>query len=163
MSGFFSRAKMDSAWTDRKVRCLIDIWADEEIQALLESARRNKHVFERIAKEMSKAGYNKTAEQCRDKIKKLKIKYRKIKDVQQTSGAGRQDWPFFDDMDAVLGTRHATEPPITIDTTTVQKDDTPDKPEVDGKEEETRRDQSVDKPSHRTLHPRRRKQRTRVH
>ena len=25
--------------------------------------------------------------------KKLKLKYKKIKDAQQTSGAGRQDWP----------------------------------------------------------------------
>ena len=47
---------------------------------------------------MSKAGYNKTAEQCREQLK-----------------AEREDWPYFDDMDAVLGTRHATEPPITID------------------------------------------------
>ena len=78
---------MDSAWTDREVHCLIDIWADEEIQTLLESAKRNKPIFERIAKEMSKAGYNKTAEQCREKIKKLKLKYKKIKDAQQTSGA----------------------------------------------------------------------------
>ena len=85
---------MDSAWTDREVHCLIDIWADEEIQTLLESAKRNKPIFERIAKEMSKAGYNKTAEQCREKIKKLKLKYKKIKDAQQTSGAGRQDWPY---------------------------------------------------------------------
>jgi len=34
----------------------------EEIQTLLESAKRNKPIFERIAKEMNKAGYNKTAE-----------------------------------------------------------------------------------------------------
>ena len=53
---------------------------------------------------MSKAGYNKTAEQCREKIKKLKLKYKKIKDAQQTSEVGRQDWPYFDDMDAVFGT-----------------------------------------------------------
>ena len=32
---------------------------------------------------MSKAGYNKTAEQCREKIKKLKLKHKKIKDAQQ--------------------------------------------------------------------------------
>lgn len=61
---------MDSAWTDRKVHCCIDIWADEEIQALLESSKQNKPVFERIAKEMSNAGYNETAEQCREKIKR---------------------------------------------------------------------------------------------
>ena len=60
----------------------------EEIQTLLESAKRNKPIFERIAKEMNKAGYNKTAEQCTEKIKKLKLKYKKIKDAQQTSGAG---------------------------------------------------------------------------
>ena len=54
---------------------------------------------------MSKAGYNKTGEQCKKKIKTLRLIY-KIKDAQQTSGPGRQDWPYFDDMDAVLGTRH---------------------------------------------------------
>ena len=32
---------------------------------------------------MSKAGYNKTAEQSREKGKKLKLKYKKIKDAQQ--------------------------------------------------------------------------------
>ena len=30
---------MDNAWTDRDVHYLIDIWADEEIQTLLESAK----------------------------------------------------------------------------------------------------------------------------
>ena len=61
---------MDSGWTDREVRYLNSIWADEKIQALQESAKRNKPVYERIAKEMGKAGFKKTAEQCRDKIKK---------------------------------------------------------------------------------------------
>ena len=47
---------MDSGWTDREVHHLISIWADEEIQALLESAKRNKAIHERIAKEIGKAG-----------------------------------------------------------------------------------------------------------
>ena len=38
---FFSKGTIDSAWTDGEVHCLIDIWADEEIQTLLESAKRN--------------------------------------------------------------------------------------------------------------------------
>ena len=54
---------MDSRWTDCEVRYLISIWADEEIQVLLESAKRNKSIYERIAKEMGKAGFKKTAEQ----------------------------------------------------------------------------------------------------
>ena len=38
---FFSKGTIDSVWTDREVYCLIDFWADEEIQTLLESAKRN--------------------------------------------------------------------------------------------------------------------------
>ena len=41
---FFSKGKIDSAWKDREVDCLIDIWADKEIHTLLESAKRN-HLF----------------------------------------------------------------------------------------------------------------------
>ena len=66
-----------------------------------------------LPKKWGKAGFKKTAEQCRDRIKKLKNNYKKKRDAQQTSGAGRHDWPFFGTMNAVLGTRHATEPPIT--------------------------------------------------
>ena len=31
MNDFFSKGSKDSMWTDSKVHCLIDIWADEEI------------------------------------------------------------------------------------------------------------------------------------
>ena len=78
-----STAKMDSGWTDSEVRYLISIWADEEIQALLESAKRNKSIYERIAKGMGKAGFQKTAEQHRDKIKKLKSKCKKIRNARR--------------------------------------------------------------------------------
>ena len=44
------------------------------------------------------------------------------------------DWPYFDDMDAVLGTQHATEPPITIDTTVEHLHNAPAEPEDDGEE-----------------------------
>lgn len=53
----FSKAKMGSRWTGRKVHNLISIWADERIQALLELAKGNKAIFGRIAEEMGKAGY----------------------------------------------------------------------------------------------------------
>ena len=78
--------------------------------------------------------------------KKLKLKYKKIKDAQQTSGAGRQDWPYFDDMDAVFGTWHATEPPITIDTTVECLDNAPGEPEDNDGKEETK-DQSLESSS----------------
>ena len=49
MNDSFSKGMIDSVWTDREVHCLIDIWTDEEIQTLLESAKRNKTIFGRIA------------------------------------------------------------------------------------------------------------------
>lgn len=58
----------------------------------------------------------------------MKLKWNKIKDVQRTSGAGRQDWALLDEMDVVFGTRHATEPTITIDNSMEHQDDTPNKP-----------------------------------
>ena len=80
-----------------------------------------------------------------DKIYKAQIKYKKIKDEQHTPGTERQDWRIFDKMDAVLGTRYATEPPITIDTSIEHQDDTPKEPAAN--------DQATDKPelSHSSL------------
>ena len=45
------------------------------------------------------------------------------------------DWPYFDDMDAVLGSRHATEPPFTIDTTVEHLHNAPAEPEDNDGEE----------------------------
>ena len=53
---------------------------------------------------------------------------------------------YFEDMDAVLGTRHATEPPITIDTTVERLDNAPAEPEDNDGEEETK-DQSLESSS----------------
>ena len=48
-------------------------------------------------------------------MKKLKKEYRKIKDKQQGTGQGREEWPFFEVMDAVLGHKPATSPGVIID------------------------------------------------
>ena len=58
---------MDSGWTDREVHHLISIWADEEIQALLELAKRNKAIHE--SQRNGEGWVKKTAEQCREKIR----------------------------------------------------------------------------------------------
>ena len=74
---------------------------------------RNQKVFEKVARELNGAGYERTYQQCRDKIKKLKGEYKKIKDKHGKTGEDRSNW---DAMDSILGTRPATKPPIVIDT-----------------------------------------------
>ena len=66
------------------------------IQAQLEGCKRNQEVFSKISAEMSKVGHERTAQQCREKIKKLKVEYRKIKDKRNKTGEDRfPEWDFF--------------------------------------------------------------------
>ena len=77
---------------------------------------QNKEVYERIARGMSGSGHTKTAEQCREKAKKLKTTYGKTKDKHNKTGWGRKKWLFLDTMDAVLADKPSTQPPVLIDT-----------------------------------------------
>ena len=115
-------------WTDEETLKLVEIWGDDAIQAMLEGSRRNKDVFKKIAREMEAAGYSKTAEQCQGKIKKLKYEYKKIKDKHSQTGEGRKDWKFLEPMDAVLGHKPATRPPIVVESGGVREGS--EKPEV---------------------------------
>ena len=95
---------------------LIDIWARAEVQAQLEGCHRNRDVYEKMAQELREEGCNRTYDQCREKLKKLKGDYRKIKDKQHKTGEGRKEWEYFEAIDSVLGHKPATNPPVVIDT-----------------------------------------------
>lgn len=108
---------MAVGWTDAEVFKLIELWKEEGIQEQLEGATRNKHVYVKLASDMTKAGFSKNGEQCRNKVKKLRQEYKKIKDNNGLTGRGRRKWRFYDAMDEILGNRPATRPPVVIDTT----------------------------------------------
>ena len=107
---------MASVWTDEECHKLLDLWGEEGIQAQLEGCTRNKHIYEKIAKSMEESGYSKTAVQCRDKIKKLKKDYKKVKDKNRPTGTGTTVWKFYDAVNDILGNKPATRPPVVIDT-----------------------------------------------
>ena len=74
------------------------------------------------------------------KLKKLKGEYKKEKDRHEDTGEGRTTWEYFDAMDAILGHRPSTRPPIVIDsldTDTVlsTQSSTQDKEEAEAVEE----------------------------
>ena len=51
-----------------------------------------------------------------NKNKNLTAKYRKVKDALKKSGSGGENtFPYFDELDNILGTRAATEPPRVMD------------------------------------------------
>ena len=113
-----------------KVFKLIEVWSEEEIQEQLEGLKRNKHIYEKLSSKLRKDGYNKTGEQCRSKVKKLRPDYKKIKDNNGLTGRGRGKWRFYmyEALDDILGNRPATRPPVIVDTT---KDLPPTSPPTD--------------------------------
>ena len=86
---------MAATWSDGETFKLVELWGDEEIQALLEGCARNKHLYDKIAARMVEAGYERNGVQCRDKIKKLKGEFKKIKDNNNETGRKRKVWKFY--------------------------------------------------------------------
>ena len=61
-------------------------------------------------------GKKEDCDQYRAKIKKLKLEYHKAKDKNGKTERGRAMWRYFEALDAILGNKPATKPPIVIDT-----------------------------------------------
>ena len=99
-------------WSEEEVTALISIWGEEEIQAQLDGATRNIKVYEKIAAKLSSLENcrERTAVQCREKIKKLKSDYRRAKDSNNRSGMGRTICHFYSQLDAILGCRPSSAP-----------------------------------------------------
>ena len=85
-----SQTRRDN-WDDGDVRLLIDIWADDRVQADLEGTGRNITIYRRIAERLNRAvaaeavegvrgRTDRTAESCRTKIKGLQQSYKKVID-----------------------------------------------------------------------------------
>lgn len=96
------RHERGSNWTDPEIVELLQLWSDESVQIELESSLRNQRVFDRIANILREKGIYRTGDQCREKIKKMKLEYRRIKDNHKM-----RSWKFYDVMDRVLANRPA--------------------------------------------------------
>ena len=70
------------------MQALLAIWADASIQRQLLGAVRNTTVFNRIADELARKGYQRDSKQCREKLKQLKRKYKEVVDGLHRSGGG---------------------------------------------------------------------------
>ncbi|KAG5283680.1 hypothetical protein AALO_G00044760 [Alosa alosa] len=97
--------KVGDKWTHIEVQSLLSIYAEEEIQREFGMLRRNEKVYQKIAERLAEMGFHHTSKHCRDKIKKMKQDYRRIKELESTGvdpckRLGRPRW--FDALDAIL-------------------------------------------------------------
>ena len=79
------------------------------IQEELDEAGRNKVVYEKIAKRLKEARYDKDWIQYRAKVNKLKTLYIKVKDNNDQSMRARKACQYFEQLDTILGSRPATQ------------------------------------------------------
>ncbi|XP_028296927.1 uncharacterized protein LOC114458725 [Gouania willdenowi] len=106
------KAEMDSKhlkqqWSEAETQCFVVLWSNEEVQEKLNSATRNKPIFEGLQREMAAAGYTRTVDQLLNKLKKLKKDFRDQKRELGCSGSGRVVSPHLEMLNAVLGDRPA--------------------------------------------------------
>lgn len=92
-------------WTDEDVQVLLNIYAEENIQKEFESSARNAKVYQKISARLGEVGIRHSPQRCREKIKKMKQDYKKIKDYNRLNGANRRSGKWFERLDAILGQR----------------------------------------------------------
>ena len=106
-----------AAWSDTEVKTLIALWADRNVQEQIQGSVRNNHIYKKMSKDMKEKRFSRDAEQCKAKIKNLKTEYRQVKDNNNKTGRGRKTFKYYDELDAVLGHRPASRPPVVLDAT----------------------------------------------
>ena len=73
------RGRMAAGWSEAETRALIAVWGEADVQGQLDSVKRNKGIYQRIAAELSTQGWTKSWKQCRVKVKNLTQRYRKVR------------------------------------------------------------------------------------
>ncbi|XP_055021162.1 uncharacterized protein LOC129412124 [Boleophthalmus pectinirostris] len=106
-------ANRGNTWATEEIQALVDIWADEYINQQLSSTHKNIEIFAIFSKQMREKGFNRSPEQCRIKVKKLRQKYIQVRDkLKKTGSSGKEKDKFiwFDELDKILGTKPVVDP-----------------------------------------------------
>ncbi|XP_064645955.1 zinc finger and SCAN domain-containing protein 20-like [Lineus longissimus] len=105
------------AWSRDERLALLRIWRDEDIEGQLQGNHRNSHVYSRIAELLKLEGYDRTTDQCRNKLKSMKGDWVKARNNLGRSGtSGRNGFGDEELLDEVLGTRPIHNPRHIVDT-----------------------------------------------
>ncbi|XP_069750610.1 myb/SANT-like DNA-binding domain-containing protein 2 [Narcine bancroftii] len=115
------------SWTPAETNALIAVWGDERLQDVLEGNLRNSHIFDRISQALREMGYERSANQCKERIKTLKRCYSRVKE----RGRGKRTCNYtFQQLEQVFGRvpvvweQHAYQP-VLIDSSGLYQDTKP--------------------------------------
>ncbi|XP_043390855.1 uncharacterized protein LOC102942340 isoform X1 [Chelonia mydas] len=90
-----------ASWPADHIKVLIALWAEAATSHDLSSRGRNRVVYDGISQRLAELGIYRTGDQCREKMKGLKVTYRKAK---ENNAAGRPPMrcPFYEEMDQIM-------------------------------------------------------------
>ena len=109
--------KRGNSWSNEETLVLLGIWNDNSIEEQLESPLvNNASIYNSISNEILEKEFEKTADQCKIRIHTLKRAYRDCKGKLNKSDKRRRTCKFFEELDAILGTRPASSPVKLIET-----------------------------------------------
>lgn len=77
-------------WSQAEIQALVTLWANPSIQEQLHLNLKNEKVFVTLSARMASLGFSKPPNRCREKIKKLKVEYRKIKGRNYRSSTDKE-------------------------------------------------------------------------
>lgn len=97
-----SEEKIIHHWSNAETMALISIWREQKIINMFSTCKRHSEIFKIISDEILMLGYNRTGKEVKNKINNLKQVYHKVK---PKSGGAKPDWPYFDDVNYILGNR----------------------------------------------------------
>ena len=121
-------AERGRTWSDEEIEALLEIWGEDAIQQQLTGTVHNNVTFKAIASALEEKGYERTYQQCREKIKALKKKYKEAVNRLRTSGVGVEfdddlsqheiyvNFKWFTQIHSVMGRRAVVKPPALLDT-----------------------------------------------
>lgn len=88
-------------WTDEETLALIDVWGDEDVQKALRGYVHNGRIYTEMSERLRDHGFSKSTEQCRWKVKSLRINFRQCYDKKKN---GRKvDYKFYNELEQILG------------------------------------------------------------
>lgn len=65
-------------WSDSETEALLEIWCSQDVQESLKGSTANRIVYTQIAEVLVSQGYQRTPDQCQNRIKRLKANFRQF-------------------------------------------------------------------------------------
>ncbi|XP_051562456.1 uncharacterized protein LOC127445957 isoform X2 [Myxocyprinus asiaticus] len=101
---------MSSNWTDRETKALLFIRTNEKICRQITGTVSDSVIYDKITSLLRERGIHRTKSQVISKLKTLRIKFLKIRELQKKSGNERLPWAYFELCQSIWGTSRPSNP-----------------------------------------------------